>query len=435
MHPLSAVVLSATLAIICAADVLSSVAHGVKRPAKILGPFSESKPRLRPPTKPLKLHQSKRPLTPYVSKSEKLASFSQRKPFRLHASSQGNVNPIHDSPPVSTSEIRLWNLNNGKFYGIIGIGVSGQVFSVFFDTCSSPMWITVSLDELLLPSYYKTGKYDSSSNNTNEGKPFQLSYSANHITGTWSEDVVTIGDIVVPFQAFGNASFVSDIFYRLHIGGVVGLGFRDIANEEPLNVFDNMVSQGLVQAPVFSFYMNRMEAGTRQSRIMFGGVNPEFYTGDFTYVDMTAPNKWQFKIDRVQLFSGMEIFSENGCQAEMDSTSTMIIGPRMDVIPLNIKLGGRPVSMPGPYEMFEFDCSSLDNLPAVQFIINGQKLSLSSEDYVIKMYGRCLSGFATKRGMIRDGQRFWRLGNAFMRGFYTQFDKGNRRIGFAQAKH
>ncbi|GFO36745.1 gastricsin-like [Plakobranchus ocellatus] len=84
---------------------------------------------------------------------------------------------------------------------------------------------------------------------------------------------------------------------------------------------------------------------------------------------------------------------------------------------------------------FEFDCSSLDNLPAVQFIINGQKLSLSSEDYVIKMDGRCLSGFATKRGMLRDGQRFWTLGDVFMRGFYTQFDKGNRRIGFAQAKH
>ncbi|GFO36751.1 cathepsin d [Plakobranchus ocellatus] len=281
----------------------------------------------------------------------------------------------------------------------------------------------------------KNGKYDSSSTDTNEGKPFSVSLSANNVTATWSEDVVTLGDIVVPFQVLGKGTFVSDLFDRLKIDGIVGLGFRYISKRNKPNVFDNMVSQGLVQAPVFSFYINRMGADDRQSRLTLGGVNPEYYTGDFTYVNLTGRDKWQFKMDRVQLLGGMEIFSENGCQAVMDSTSTMIIGPRRDVIPLNIKLGGRPVSMPGPYEMFEFDCSSLDNLPVVQFIINGKKLSLLSEDYVIKMGGRCLSGFASKKGMLRDGQRFWILGDVFMRGFYTQFDKGNRRIGFAQAKH
>ncbi|GFO36757.1 cathepsin d [Plakobranchus ocellatus] len=94
------------------------------------------------------LLQNKKPLSPYVSKSEK-----QRKPFRLHASSQENGNPINDSPPLSTSEIKLWNLSNAMHYGIVGIGAPGQVFNVLFDTCSSPMWITSSLDELRHPSY------------------------------------------------------------------------------------------------------------------------------------------------------------------------------------------------------------------------------------------------------------------------------------------
>ncbi|GFO36764.1 cathepsin d [Plakobranchus ocellatus] len=323
------------------------------------------------------------------------------------------------------------------YYGTIAIGTPAQEFYVVFDTCSSPMWVPSNRNEFFHRSYYQPRKYAyaSSITNFNGGKPFSMTYASNNITGSLSEDVVTLGNIVVPFQAFGEVVSVPDIFDRRYIDGVVGLGFRDISKGEPPNVFDNMVSRGLVRAPVFSFYMDRMEAGGSTSRLTLGGVNPHLYTGDFTYVDLTAPNKWQFKIDRVQLFSGMEIFSESGCQAEVDSTCAMIIGPRMDVIPLNIKLGARPVSMPGPFEMFEFDCSSLDILPAVQFIINGQKLSLSSEDYVIKMNGRCLSGFATKKGMMRDGQLFWRLGNAFMRGFYTQFDKGNRRIGFAQAKH
>ncbi|GFO36817.1 gastricsin [Plakobranchus ocellatus] len=106
-------------------------------------------------------------------------------------------------------------------------------------------------------------------------------------------------------------------------------------------------------------------------------------------------------------------------------------GVRISVPAKSVFQWNSPLCPPST-KWFEFDCSSKDNLPAVQFIINGEKLSLTSDDYVVKVDGRCLSGFIAKRGMTRDGQRFWRLGNVFMRGFYTQFDKGNRRIGFAK---
>ncbi|GFO36816.1 cathepsin d [Plakobranchus ocellatus] len=325
-------------------------------------------------------------------------------------------------------------------YGTIAIGTPGQEFNVVFDTCTSPMWVPTSLGHLLKTNIYNPHphrKYNNDSSTTYKKKKelFYINYSGSTIDGYWGQDTVKLGDFTVANQTFGEALSVPDIFDNRYIDGVVGLGFRDISKGEQPNVFDNMVSQGLVQAPVFSIYLKRIMPGGRQSHITFGGVNPNFYTGDFTYVDLSVPDKWQFKLDGVQLFSGMEVFSESGCQAEVDSTCAMIVGPRMDVIPLNTKLGAKPVSMPGPYDMFEFDCSSVDNLPAVQFIINGKKLSLTRDDYVVQMNGRCLSGFATKKGMMRDGQRFWRLGSLFMRGFYTQFDKGNRRIGFAKAKH
>ncbi|GFO36766.1 cathepsin d-like aspartic protease [Plakobranchus ocellatus] len=351
MHPCIAVVLSATLATICATDVLSSVGQGIKTPAEIFKTFSE--PKNRPTTRLLTRNKNKRPLTPYMSKSDKLGSFSQPESSRLHSSTQGNVNPILDSLLTPIPEVQLWNLNNTMYYGTVAIGTPGQMFNVVFDTCSSPMWVPSSRNELLHPSYHQPRKYmyASSITNFNEGEPFSERYFASNVTGTWSEDVVTIGNTEVLFQAFAEAEFVPDIFDRRYIDGVVGLGFRDISKGEKPNLFDNMVIRGLVQAPVFSFFMNRMETGGRTSRLTLGGVNPNLYTGDFTYVDLTALDKWQFKMDRLQLFSGMEIFSESGCQAEVDSTCAMIIGPRMDVIPLNIKLGARPVPMPGPYEM------------------------------------------------------------------------------------
>ncbi|GFO36803.1 cathepsin d [Plakobranchus ocellatus] len=443
MHPFTAAVLCATLGSICTASILSSVGHGMRMPAKTVGTLAQPKIHLRPSTNLDKILQNARPIYPHVPKPKELGKFSQSKPSPIQGSPQGNVNPKPQSPalsasdiellnlnsnlkprpklpPVSTSEIKLWNLNNTMYYGTIAIGTPGQEFNVVFDTCSSPMWIMSSRDELLHPSYHvrRRYSYSSSSTNKNDGKPFSMSYSANNVTGSWGEDVVTVGDITIASQSFGEATFAPDVFERMHIDGVVGLGFRDIFKSEKSNVFDSMVNHGHVEAPIFSFYMSRIQAGGRQSHLTFGGVNPDFYTGDFTYVDLTLMDKWQFKLDRVQLSSdnGMETFSEGGCQAEMESSCALIVGPRTDVVPLNLKLGAKHVFMPGPYEMFEFDCSSLDTLPPVQFIINGEELSLSSQDYVMKMGERCLSGFVTKSEMMRDGQCYWRLGNAFMRG-------------------
>ncbi|GFO36809.1 cathepsin d [Plakobranchus ocellatus] len=341
MHPFTAIFLLAILASICVADILSSVGLGIMKPARTLDP------------RPKKMLRSKRLHTSYVSRSEKLGSFPQPKTSRLHPSKQEHVKPMSDSPPVSTSEIKLWNLNSTMYYGTIAIGTPGQEFNVIFDTSTSPMWIPSSRNELLYPIFHLRRKYEfsASSTNNNDGKPFSVSYYGKNITGSWGEDVVTFGNITVASQSFGEAASSPDIFDRISIDGVVGLGFRHIFGDKETNVFDNMVSQGLVQAPVFSFYMNRIQARGRQSHLTFGGVNPDFYTGDFTYVNLKPKNKWQFKLFGVQLSTGMEIFYVGGCQAAVDSACALIVGPYMDVITLNLKLGAKQVSMPGPYEM------------------------------------------------------------------------------------
>ncbi|GFN91302.1 cathepsin d (lysosomal aspartyl protease) [Plakobranchus ocellatus] len=117
----------------------------------------------------------------------------------------------------------------------------------------------------------------------------------------------------------------------------------------------------------------------------------------------------------------------------------MLVGPYADVDRLNAKLGAKNSSLSGPYVLYEFDCSEVDNLPDVEFIINGKKLSLSSKDYVVKWFQEgslvCLSAFRGRKDFTEGNESLWTLGHVFMRGFYTYFDKANSRVGFAKAKH
>lgn len=55
----------------------------------------------------------------------------------------------------------------------------------------------------------------------------------------------------------------------------------------------NMVNQGLVKEPVFSFWFNRNADEEEGGEIVFGGVDPNHYKGEHTYVPVTQKGYWQ----------------------------------------------------------------------------------------------------------------------------------------------
>lgn len=54
-----------------------------------------------------------------------------------------------------------------------------------------------------------------------------------------------------------------------------------------------MVKQGLVKEPVFSFWFNRNADEEEGGEIVFGGVDPDHFKDEHTYVPVTQKGYWQ----------------------------------------------------------------------------------------------------------------------------------------------
>jgi len=328
---------------------------------------------------------------------------------------------MYSAAPATSTPIDIKDYQNAQYYGSITVGTPGQTFNVIFDTGSANLWVPnhkVGLVGLL------KHKYDSSKSSTyvKNGTEFKIMYGSGPVSGIWSDDTVTMGGLTVKKQAFAEVENAGGLGLAYGIGkfdGILGLGWDSISVDGVETPFHNLVDAGELAEPVFAFYLGNQKDGT----LVLGGTDKSHYTGDFSYVPLKAEDYWHISLDGVKMNGA----SQSSCtSAIVDSGTSLLAGPKDDVAKI-AKLAGATLIMGKEYTI---DCSK--DAPDLTFTLGGKDYTLKKEDYVIQSGSVCLFGMM---GIDVPAPRgpLWILGDIFMRKYYTVFDWGNKRIGFATA--
>lgn len=329
--------------------------------------------------------------------------------------------------------VTLDNYRDSQFYGEISLGEPPQTFKVIFDTGSSDLWVPSAKCRLLdIFCWMLPRKYDSKKSKTYlpVDKPFTVSYVTGGASGFLSADTLTIGDLKVSNQIFGEAVKQYDMLFSKY-DGVFGLGFPENAKSGATPPFYKVFKQNSVE-PVFSFYLCRNQSEKIGGEVTFGGINPIRYTGEFTYANLIRETEWRIALNGIRVSNNNNVNLCEGkmCSAVVDTGSSLIFGPSKLITEINESIGAKPSSIGSSYVV---DCNTIDSLPDVNFIINGRSFPLSPKDYVINHWYdfRCRSAF--REINLYEGENTFFLGATFLRRYYTEFDVGKKQIGFAVA--
>jgi hypothetical protein len=225
------------------------------------------------------------------------------------------------SDAVGLPIIPQLNIGDFEYIGPVSIGTPAQNFSVVYDTGSSNLWVPDSScnDFQVSPACAVQKRFNSSRSSTyvncTESNPWYgcglfLPYGSGTVLGVLANDTTVWGGIKIPNQSFGQISVEPGAdFDDGYFDGILGLAYPEIAM--PIGSFlpgpfDNMMTMGIFARNAFSFYLSSQPSGNDTSSvIVLGGVNPQYYTGNFTNAsfnpDQILLGYWAITIDKMEV--------------------------------------------------------------------------------------------------------------------------------------
>ncbi|OZJ02908.1 hypothetical protein BZG36_04933 [Bifiguratus adelaidae] len=325
--------------------------------------------------------------------------------------------------------VPLSNYMNAQYFGEIELGTPGQTFSVVFDTGSSNLWVPSTHCSSIACFLHR--RYDSNQSSTfkKNGTEFAIQYGTGSLEGIISNDALRVGDVVIDHQDFGESTKEPGFTFALgRFDGIFGLGYNRISVKGVIPPFYNMVDEKLLDEQVFGVWLGDASDGSSQGgEIVFGGIDESRFKGDLHFAPVQRKGYWEVKLENAKF--GDEYLDLDPVGAAIDTGSSLFAIPTDLADLLNRELGAEK-NFAGQYVL---DCDKVASLPQFCLTFNGKDFCMDPQDYILNVQNQCISGFMGM-DIPEPAGPLWIVGDVFLRKFYTVYDLGKDRVGFAEAK-
>lgn len=287
--------------------------------------------------------------------------------------------------------VRLLNYMDAQYYGPIGLGTPAQRFYVIFDTGSSNLWVPSIHCSWFNIACRLHNRYDGSKSLTHKknGTEFEIQYGTGSLSGYLSSDKLSWGGLAIEDQLFAEAVSEPGLtFVAAKFDGILGMGFPLIAVTGATPPFHKALDQGLLAAPLFSFWLNRDPSSSYGGEMILGGIDDSHYTGEHTWVPVTREAYWQFQLGDISI-PGLEVPAcDGGCPAIADTGTSLLAGPSTEVAAINKAIGAESA--------YSLQCKTLvqDYVPQIIKMISQMPL-----DQVCTSVGLCPMASGNRRLM------------------------------------
>ncbi|XP_069801435.1 gastricsin-like [Dendropsophus ebraccatus] len=311
------------------------------------------------------------------------------------------------------------------YYGQISVGTPPQNFMVLFDTGSSNLWVASTYCQSAACQNHPLFNPSQSSTYTSNNQQFSMQYGSGSLTGVFGYDTVTVQSLSITNQELGlSVNEPGTNFVYAAFEGIFGMAYPALSAGGATTAMQGMLQQNLLTYPIFSVYMNSQEG-----MVVFGGVDNNLYSGEIYWAPVTQELYWQIAIDAFSINGQATGWCSQGCQAMVDTGTSLLTVPQQ-FLGTFLQYVGAQQSQYGEYLV---NCNSVQSLPTISFTINGVQFPIPPSAYILQNNGYCTVGVEVTYLPSQNGQPFWILGDVFLRQYYSVYDMGNNRMGFAQA--
>ncbi|KAF3853204.1 hypothetical protein F7725_013892 [Dissostichus mawsoni] len=180
-------------------------------------------------------------------------------------------------------------------------------FAVVFDTGSSNLWIPSIYCNSAACNNHDKFNPRTSSTFRNNGHSLRIQYGTGSMTGILGYDTVTN-------QIIGLSETEAPFMQYMRADGILGLAYPRLLHPALL-------------------------PDTQQSSVVtFGGIDTNHYSGSISWIPLSRELYWQITVDSVTV-NGEVVACNGGCQAIVDTGTSLIVGPQSSISNINSRVG------------------------------------------------------------------------------------------------